>query len=273
MDFAPLDFGKPGQEMRNHSLAAPLLKACIVRLTRARAAQIGRFHLESMMGNVLQIKSDVYALKLMNILATDAPGRQYLYGAKDVTKRPITILKAAPAHVDRDGLYISAELYGFELPDADKAYLQRTVTMVLRSLFPLELRLRRLDRPAGLREAALMTVAEAVVSVIEAIESTRWEPDTNDTFTISEEIGGERDFDIEEEALLAKRMRSHPTRGSRKASERPKPTQEEATPQRILGRRGIRRSSGEVTPGDRRLQRRKRTKAVPWVDSAIVHRT
>jgi hypothetical protein len=106
-NFAPLNFRTVGQDMRDRGLAAPLLKACIARLTRAPAKHVRRFYGESIDGDILQIKSNAfpalletddavraYALKLMNILATDGSGRAYLYGAKRLIPQLITILKA-----------------------------------------------------------------------------------------------------------------------------------------------------------------------------------
>jgi hypothetical protein len=104
-DFAPLDFRRVAEDVRNPGLAAPLFKACIARLTRAPADHVRRFFIELINGDVLQIRDGrfatllsapgavrVCALKLMNILATDHPGRQYLFSGKGIIALLLPIL-------------------------------------------------------------------------------------------------------------------------------------------------------------------------------------
>jgi len=91
-DFSPLDFVKVKQDLRNSELAAPLLKACVNRLTCSPAEHVRRFFIELISGDVFDINKTqivsmlieaggptrAYMLRVMNILATDSPGRQYL---------------------------------------------------------------------------------------------------------------------------------------------------------------------------------------------------
>ena len=92
-DFSPLDFARVKKDLLNPDSAAPLLKACVNRLTRSPAEHVRRFFIELIEGDIFDVakgkilpgllKSNgparVYCLRLMNILATDSPGRIYLY--------------------------------------------------------------------------------------------------------------------------------------------------------------------------------------------------
>lgn len=91
-DFSPLDFTKVKKELLNTEAAAPLLKAMVNRLTRSPAEHVRRFFIELIEGDVFDVQNGkilppllastgparVYCLRVMNILATDSPGRTYL---------------------------------------------------------------------------------------------------------------------------------------------------------------------------------------------------
>lgn len=92
-DFSPLDFTRVKKDLLNPETAAPLLKACVNRLTRSPAEHVRRFFVELIDGDIFDVAngkilpillnnagpSRVYCLRVMNILATDSPGRVYLY--------------------------------------------------------------------------------------------------------------------------------------------------------------------------------------------------
>lgn len=91
-DFSPLNFTSVKKDLLNPDTAAPLLKAMVNRLTRSPAEHVRRFFIELIEGDVFDVKDGkilpallnstgparVYCLRVMNILATDSPGRQYL---------------------------------------------------------------------------------------------------------------------------------------------------------------------------------------------------
>lgn len=105
-DFSPLDFSKVTKDLGTPDLAAPLLKACVNRLTRAPTEHIKRFYVELISGDVFHVDSDKplatllsspgaaksYALRLLNILATDPPGRQYIFRYKKLIDFLLPIL-------------------------------------------------------------------------------------------------------------------------------------------------------------------------------------
>lgn len=105
-DFSPLDFAKVTRDLEKPDLAAPLLKACVNRLTRAPTEHIKRFYVELISGDIFKVsKGDLlskllstpgpvksYALRLLNILATDPPGRQYIFKYKKLINLLMPIL-------------------------------------------------------------------------------------------------------------------------------------------------------------------------------------
>jgi hypothetical protein len=106
IDFAPLDFKKIAKDLRTPDKAAPLFKACVMRLTRAPGEHARRFFVELIGGDILQIREDIsafirspgpvraYVLKLMNIIATDPPGRRYLLRSKDLIEKMVTLIRS-----------------------------------------------------------------------------------------------------------------------------------------------------------------------------------
>lgn len=104
-DFSPLDFAKVTKDLEKPDLSAPLLKACVNRLTRAPTEHIKRFYVELISGDIFKVKSDLlskllstpgpvksYTLRLLNILATDPPGRQYIFKYKKLIDLLMPIL-------------------------------------------------------------------------------------------------------------------------------------------------------------------------------------
>ncbi|KAH0785932.1 lisH domain-containing protein ARMC9 isoform X2 [Histomonas meleagridis] len=105
-DFLPLDFKSLSRDLKNPELSAPLLKACVQRITRSPSEHAKRFFSELINGDIFDIKNDTismlitskniptraYALRLMNILATDPPGRRYLFQNKNINQLLLPIL-------------------------------------------------------------------------------------------------------------------------------------------------------------------------------------
>ena len=91
-DFSPLDLNKVKNDLLNPELASPLLKACVNRLVRSPAEHVQRFYIELISGDIFEISKNkiinglllnegparAYLLRVLNILATDQPGRKYL---------------------------------------------------------------------------------------------------------------------------------------------------------------------------------------------------
>lgn len=106
-DFSPLDFQKVKKDLTNPDSAAPLLKACVNRLTRSPAEHVRRFFIELIEGDVFDVANckilplllskpspaRVYCLRIMNILATDQPGRVYLMKHPKLLELLIPIIK------------------------------------------------------------------------------------------------------------------------------------------------------------------------------------
>ncbi|OHT13158.1 hypothetical protein TRFO_16824 [Tritrichomonas foetus] len=113
-DFSPLDFKKVTKDLENPDLAAPLLKACVNRLTRAPTEHVKRFYVELISGDVFLVSKGSligkllanpgpvksYALRVLNILATDPPGRQYIFK----NKKLIELLMPMMSEDDSDDL-------------------------------------------------------------------------------------------------------------------------------------------------------------------------
>jgi transglutaminase-like putative cysteine protease len=87
----PLDFASITRDLRVPEAAGPILKSFVLRLTRPAPDQVRRFFVELIAADALQISTALvtglcrapgplrsYSLKLLNILATDGPGRHYL---------------------------------------------------------------------------------------------------------------------------------------------------------------------------------------------------
>lgn len=106
-DFSPLDFNLVRRDLHVPELAAPLLKACVNRLARAPPEHVRRFFAELITGDIFEVSKGklieelitntgpvkAYALRLLNILATDAPGRQYLFKYRRLISKLLPILK------------------------------------------------------------------------------------------------------------------------------------------------------------------------------------
>jgi hypothetical protein len=90
--------------------AAPILKAFVARLTPAAPDQVRRFYVELIGPDALLIETPLvaalcraggpsrsYCLKLLNILATDAPGRHYLARSATLLATLLPIAREAPS--------------------------------------------------------------------------------------------------------------------------------------------------------------------------------
>ena len=105
-DFSPLDFKKVTRDLNNPDLAAPLLKACVNRLTRAPTEHVKRFYVELISGDIFLVNQGKliqklinnqgpvksYCLRMLNILATDPPGRHYIFKNKGLIEMLMPIM-------------------------------------------------------------------------------------------------------------------------------------------------------------------------------------